>query len=559
MVAQWPRRPLRVAADLPLAVRLDHAAELAVRARPEAEPLAPERQLQPERHAAVGGGVVAEVGVAHRALQVREQERHRVGVVPHVGAAPLAATLVDAHPLEAVEGAVLQAQDGGAVEHRQGGGGGVEHRGRHAAGVQRVAERQGIALQPLPLAQAVAGAGCRVGEAGGVPVAPLAGLELRRRPVALLLVRPHRVPVVDAVGEAPGQHEAHAARLPGGHADARRQHPGVIAPEAAAGAVGRLRVAAVGEPAGRGEVVPVDGEVVEPGAAEPVLLEADLRAVGGGGEVAVAGVLGSDAAGAQGEELDAVAACGVVDRLAGPGGVGDRQRHGVIEVVVAGVGDPHLEAGGGDAGVVGVARNERVEGAQGDGARELVVGERKSGDRKGALEFHVREVGQAAQGGARRAEAVAVQPGRAQAAGQRPGQVAVQHPRIHHFAAALRLHGKVAEAVHAALVRAVEDFPVDQPPVAGQPDRAGADPAERKRDLVEPGAAIGEVRTGGFPQPIVAHHAGIVETDHAAGQARIAGVADGRGRPRGGLDGALTTRAGGQALRRLGHPGPGRP
>ena len=211
-------QPLRVAADLPLPVGLDHAAELAVGAGPEAEPLASQRQLQAEGHAAVGAGVVAEVGVAHRALQVGEQERHRVGVVPHVGAAPLAAALVDAHPLEAVEGAVLQPQHGGAVEHRQGGRGGVEHGGRRAAGVQRVAERQGVALQPLPLAQAVAGAGRGVGEAGGVPVAPLAGLELRRRRIALFLLHPHRVPVVDAVGEAPGQHEAHAAGLPGGHA-----------------------------------------------------------------------------------------------------------------------------------------------------------------------------------------------------------------------------------------------------------------------------------------------------------------------------------------------------
>ena len=70
------------------------------------------------------------------------------------------------------------------------------------------------------------------------------------------------------------------------------------------------------------------------------------------------------------------------------------------------------------------------------------------------------------------------------------GQVAVQHPRVEYLAAALRLHGEVAVAVDAALVRAVEDLPVDQPAAAGQPDATGADAAERKRNLPQVFAGV---------------------------------------------------------------------
>ena len=213
---------------------------------------------------------------------------------------------------------------------------------------------------------------------------------------------------------------------------------------------------------------------------------------------------------------------GAVDRLAGPGRVGDRQRHGVLEVFVTGIGNLYFETGGRDAGVVRVAGDERVEGAQGDGAGELLVGEREGGDGKGALELHVGEVGKPAQRGARRAKAVAVQPGRAQAAGQRPGEVAVQHPRVHHLPRALSLYGEVAEAVDAALVGAVEDLPVDQSAVARQPDRAGTDPAERKRNLIQLGAAIGEVSAGGLAETMVAHDDRIVKRERRCGQARLA-------------------------------------
>ena len=121
-------QPAGVAGNLPLPVHLDHAAHLPVDAGAEAGGLAPQRQLQPEAEPAVRLEVPGVVQFPHRPLQRRKQEGQRVGVVPDVGAASLAAAVQTGGSFESVEFAVLQPQAGRALQHREIGGNGVDHR-----------------------------------------------------------------------------------------------------------------------------------------------------------------------------------------------------------------------------------------------------------------------------------------------------------------------------------------------------------------------------------------------------------------------------------------------
>ena len=69
----------------------------------------------------------------------------------------------------------------------------------------------------------------------------------------------------------------------------------------------------------------------------------------------------------------------------------------------------------------------------------------------------------------------------------------MQDAGVDQLIALFDLDGKMRKAVDAALVGAVENFPVDEAPIAGQADAAGANAPQRKADLAGLGATVEEV------------------------------------------------------------------
>ena len=488
--------PFGVARYLPVPVHLDDAAELAVGAGPERRPSAAERELQAKAHAAVFAQVVAVVGLAHAAFQPREQERQRVGVVPHVGTAPLAAYFVGVAALEAVEGAVLQAQHGRALEYRQVGGDRIDYGRGQRRREQSFLERRRFPVQPVPVRKGVARRVARVLPQRGVVVPPTVGRRLAAARIAARIVR-SRVPVVGVNGEVPGQHESRPALRARLHPQMSRQQAVGAAQACPAGA--NLLVAPVREPAGRRKVAPIGAHVVDPdalvGGPAPVLLATHIARVGGHGHVSRRAAIRPLAARSHADHGQPVVPPKAVDLGGSRHRVVDRQADGIGQGRVLRVVDLDLEERRRDAGVVFTERYEGVERGDGHGTGKRVVAQRERGDRKLAAEARRAEVWRRRQVAARRTRSERRAPGACfQASGVGWLKIPLQHARIEHLAVPLRLDGKVGVTVGAALVRPVEYLPVDQPPVAGQADAAAADAAERKRNLAGPRPLMDKLR-----------------------------------------------------------------
>ena len=305
-------------------------------------------------------------------------------------------------------------------------------------------------------------------------------------------------PVVLAGGEAPTDDEADAAGFAGGDGQVDGEKACVLFGELGAGAslFGGI-VDTVFEGAVCIEVFPVDFEVVEPGAAEPVLLPADVdiagdAGVGGEGQVAVGGVFGLEAVGG---EMEGVAPGVLLDfvQVCGGQGVGEHADDGVGEIGGGGIGDAEFEEGGGDSGVVFVGGDEGVEGGHPDLAGEGFVPVGELGEWELAAEVDALEVGQAGQVFAAGAPAECAEGRGDELALIGRVQVAVEDAGVGHLAVIFGADGEVGEAVYAAFVGTVEDFPVDEASVAGEADAAGADAAEREADLVGFFVAVDEV------------------------------------------------------------------
>src|SRR5438128_1270089 len=82
-------QPFGVARELPVAIELEHVAELPVRAGTFGGVVGPEREAETETHAARVVHVVDVVRLAHRAFESWKKERQRLLVIPDVGATPL--------------------------------------------------------------------------------------------------------------------------------------------------------------------------------------------------------------------------------------------------------------------------------------------------------------------------------------------------------------------------------------------------------------------------------------------------------------------------------------
>jgi hypothetical protein len=133
----------------------------------------------------------------------------------------------------------------------------------------------------------------------------------------------------------------------------------------------------------------------------------------------------------------------------------------VVDRHIAGVGELELEHRDRDRGVTIVQRDERIERGHGYRARAAHIVEVQPRDGKAALEP---AGGEMRHGGKR----IAPHP-EAEIAPEVAGEIAgaaaaigtIQDARVQHLAVALGAHGKMRDAIGAALVRAIQYFPVD--------------------------------------------------------------------------------------------------
>ena len=111
-------------------------------------------------------------------------------------------------------------------------------------------------------------------------------LPARRRPVRDDAIRLVAIGPIDvAVREAPGDDEAHRLAAAGRDGDAGAERA-VLGLQAHVLGGARLVVVPLRQPAGAGEFLPVDGEVVEPLAAEVMVGVVDIVGIGGDGQIA---------------------------------------------------------------------------------------------------------------------------------------------------------------------------------------------------------------------------------------------------------------------------------
>ena len=143
--------------------------------------------------------------------------------------------------------------------------------------------------------------------------------------------------------------------------------------------------------------------------------------------------------------------------------------------------------------IVGVGGDEGVEGEQLHLPRKAVVPVTQLGQGVFAPKIHALKVGQTGHIFPPGTPAKGVEFVAADFALIGSGQIAVEDAGVNRLPVPLGPDGEVGEAVYAAFVGPVENLPVDQPPVAGQPDAAGSDAAQGKADLAGLFVAIEEV------------------------------------------------------------------
>ena len=437
------------------------------------------------------GSVLTEVGLPHRALELREQERQRLLVVPDVRAVHRAAAGVVVAALEGVEPAVRgpqagrRADDGHLARDR------VEHLGRQRGVEERVVERPRPGRQVRQPLERFLGGGPGVRPLGGEPVGHAAADD------GLAGERLERAPVVHQVREVPGEDERQLDGLAGREPDPEPERARVGLAGGAHRALGSLGQAAVGA-----EIVPEVLDVVEPPAPLPVLGEGDVAPRRRHRDRAGAGMSRVEAGPAHPDPADRALVRPLVQVAAehrvpaSTGQVRDAvEAHrihlgvgeGELDRAARGIPEPPEEDGDRQARDPIVERDERRERLQLRLDREGRILEADRGGRVRAGERRLLEPrqrrdgpgGQTPIGHERRQEAPLQDPGDGLAAlGARPDR-------------------EEAERQIAPLRRAVEDLPVAQLTAAAERDRPGADAAEREADLLERRAGEAPAMRGG--------------------------------------------------------------
>jgi hypothetical protein len=108
----------KVAAYLPVAVKIDEAAELAVSRRFEVPVFFTKRKTGPEDHGAIRFDVYQKISLAHGTLQLGEKKGQALSIVPDVGAVERAATGAVAAALKGKEAAVVKPEAGWGADDR---------------------------------------------------------------------------------------------------------------------------------------------------------------------------------------------------------------------------------------------------------------------------------------------------------------------------------------------------------------------------------------------------------------------------------------------------------
>ena len=98
--------------------------------------------------------------------------------------------------------------------------------------------------------------------------------------------------------------------------------------------------------------------------------------------------------------------------------------------------------------------------------------------------FDIAKVRQTGEALSRRSETECFVFRKIELAGIGRGQIAIQHSSVQNFLVLLRFDGKMREAIVAPFVRAIVDFPINEPPVSGKPDAPCPDSTYRKGNLV---------------------------------------------------------------------------
>ena len=140
-------QPRRVAGDAPLPVDLHDAAELPVGRGVEVVGGGPDGQRGAEGLVPAGVLRDAELRLAQRPLQRREEVRHRLRVVPDVRAGAVAAAPAVPAALPAPEAPVRLAHHGRGLQDREVGGHRLDDLGREGLVVEAVREAGGLLAQ----------------------------------------------------------------------------------------------------------------------------------------------------------------------------------------------------------------------------------------------------------------------------------------------------------------------------------------------------------------------------------------------------------------------------
>ena len=108
-----------IAGELPVAVELHQATHLAIGGGKAVVLGARQRQIDAKAHEAIVPGGMAKLSIPHRCGQIAKEERGRLLVIPHVGAAAMAATSLVVTPFKTEKATILGAKAGLRAQVRQ--------------------------------------------------------------------------------------------------------------------------------------------------------------------------------------------------------------------------------------------------------------------------------------------------------------------------------------------------------------------------------------------------------------------------------------------------------
>ena len=457
-------QPLVVFAELPFAVGFDDGSHLSVHAGAERTLSSAERQLGAEAHIAVFVGIVFKLCVANRALQLGKQEAERVSVAPDVRAGAFARACVLTNALPAVERAVLEAKYRRGFQNGERRGDRIDHRGIECGAVERIAEFFRLAIKLASVFQRVLRALQRIRKSRRVVRLP--------HDIVSVFVEIRR-PIVIIVRNVPRQNEGEAFRFSGGHRLRAADCANVILP--------RLLIRARVQIAHR-QLMPEGRDGVLPSTAVPIFLHDGIPHIRRDGQIAVAFFGNRFFRVFQRDRRHRAVARLLVFRSRE--GIADGENDGIAHVIHTAL-DIDIEESRRESGIIRFSGDQRVERRHRNVSRKILVRKSQGRDRKSSVERNVAEMRKSAHRSRVRSEAEAAEAILRKCSRELFFLIALQDLRHSFSVGKLRAYREKAIGIHTALVRTIEDLPIDKRSVSRNSERARTNAAERKRDLAE--------------------------------------------------------------------------